>query len=157
MNPAYIGKRVLRGEVVGDGIWPAMVKEDDYWAVVRLLEDPSRTTTRAGRAVYLLSYVVHCAVCGGPLSSNMVNRHGWMGRVYSCLKKRCVAVKAEFLDEYMERTVVAWLSLDETADMLSALSGGDERAATARAEAARLRTELEDWRKLAEEAQVSAP
>ncbi|HEY0529970.1 MAG TPA: recombinase family protein [Actinoplanes sp.] len=156
LNPAYIGKRVLRGEIVGDGIWPPMVSEDDYWAVVRLLQDPSRTTTRAGRAVHLLSYVVHCGVCGGPLSTNMVNRHGWTGRLYSCLNRRCVAVKAEILDEYVERTVVAWLSLPETAEMLSALSGGDEQASTARAEAARLRAELEDWRKLAEEAEVSA-
>lgn len=34
MNPAYIGKWVLRGEVVGDGIWPALVEEDDYHAAV---------------------------------------------------------------------------------------------------------------------------
>lgn len=156
MNPAYIGKRVLRGEIVGDGIWPAMVDEDDFWACVRLLQDPSRTTTRAGRAVHLLSYLVHCGVCGAPLSSNMVNRHGWTGRVYSCSKRRCAAVKAEFLDEYVQRTVVAWLALPETAEMLSALSGGDEQAASARAEAARLRAELEDWRKLAEVGEVSA-
>ncbi len=156
MNPAYIGKRVLRGEVVGDGIWPGLVPEDDYWQVVRLLEDPSRTTTRAGRAVHLLSYVVHCGVCGGPLSSQMVSRHGWTGQVYSCLKRRCAAVKAEFLDEYVERTVVAWMALPETAEMLSKLSGGDEQVARARAEAARLRAELEDWRKLAEQAEVSA-
>ena len=154
MNPAYIGKRVLNGEIVGDGIWPAMVSEDDFWACVRLLSDPSRTTTRAGRAVHLLSYVVACGVCGGPLSSNMVNRHGWTGRVYSCLKKRCAAVKAEFLDEYVERAVVAWLSLPETVDMLNALSGGDEQAATARAEAARLRTDLEEYKRLAEAGEI---
>lgn len=56
----------------------------------------------------------------------------------------------------MQRAVVAWLSLPETAEMLSALSGGDEQAATARAEAARLRAELEDWRKLAERGEVTA-
>ncbi|MDG4798811.1 recombinase family protein [Micromonospora sp. WMMD1082] len=156
LNPAYIGKRVFRGEIVGDGIWPALVDEDTYWACVRLLEDPSRTTTRAGRAVHLLSYIVACGVCGGPISSGHVSRHGWEGQVYSCLKKRCAAVKAEFLDEYVQRTVVAWLSLPETGEMLSALSGGDEQAAHARAEAARLRAELEDWRKLGEEGEVSA-
>jgi hypothetical protein len=48
MNLAYIGKRVFRGEVVRDGIWPALVDEDTYWACVRLLDDPPRTTTRAG-------------------------------------------------------------------------------------------------------------
>jgi site-specific DNA recombinase len=54
LNPTYIGKRVLRGEVLGD----ALVDEETYWAAVRLLQDPSRTTTRAGRAVHLRFYVV---------------------------------------------------------------------------------------------------
>jgi DNA invertase Pin-like site-specific DNA recombinase len=156
MNPAYIGKRVLNGKIVGDGIWKGLVDVDDYWAVVRLLEDPSRKTTRAGRAVHLLSYIVRCGVCGGPLSCGRVSRRGWTGLVYCCLKRRCAAVKAEFLDEYVQRTVVAWLSLDETVDMLNALSGGDERAASARAEAARLRTELEDYKRLAETGDISA-
>jgi hypothetical protein len=52
-----IGRRVLRGEVVGDGQWPPLVTEDTFWACARLLGDPSRTTTRPGRAVYLLSYI----------------------------------------------------------------------------------------------------
>ncbi len=156
MNPAYIGKRVFRGEIVGDGIWDGLVDEEVYWACVRLLDDPSRTTTRAGRAVHLLSYIVHCGVCGGPLSLGKVNRHGWTGDVYSCLKKRCAAVKAEYLDEYVQRAVVAWMARPETYDMLSAHAGGDEEIARARAEAQRLRAELEDWRKLAEDGDVTA-
>ena len=156
MNPAYIGKRVLRGEVVGDGQWDGLVDEETYWTAVRLLEDPSRTTTRAGRAVHLLSYVVRCAVCDGPLSMNKVERHGWSGRVYSCLKKRHVAVTAEFLDEYVERAVVAWLSRPEVFADLAADATSDEAVAHARAEAQRLHAELEDWRKLAEAGEVTA-
>ncbi|WP_018791547.1 recombinase family protein [Salinispora arenicola] len=156
MNLAYIGKRVLRGEIVGDGIWPALVAEETYWSVVRMLGDPSRTTTRPGRAVHLLSYLVRCGVCDGPLSSQRVNRHGWTGQVYSCLHKRCAAVKAEFLDEYVQRTVVAWLSRPDVYDILTAASATDEEVAHARAEAQRLRGELEDWRKLGEEGEVTA-
>ena len=143
MNPAYIGKRVFRGEIVGDGIWPALVDEEVYWACVRLLDDPSRTTTRAGRAVHLLSYIVHCGVCGGPISLGKVNRHGWTGDVYSCLKKRCAAVKAEYLDEYVQRAVVAWMSRKDIHELLASQTGGDEEVARARAEASRLRSELE--------------
>lgn len=156
MNPAYIGKRVLRGEIVGDGIWPALVDEETYWSVVRMLGDPSRATTRPARAAHLLSYLVRCGVCDGPLSSQKVNRHGWTGQVYSCLHKRCAAVKAEFLDEYVQRTVVAWLSRPDVYDVLTATSATDEEAAHARAEAQRLRGELEDWRKLGEEGEVTA-
>ncbi|HKS99815.1 MAG TPA: recombinase family protein [Rugosimonospora sp.] len=156
MNPAYIGKRVFRGEIVGDGIWPALVDPDAYWQCVRLLEDPSRTTTRAGRAVHLLSYIVHCGVCGGPASSQVVNRRSWSGRMYSCLRRRCAAVNADVLDEYVQRVVVAWLALPETGRMLDQLSGGDEQVTRARAEAARLRAELEEYKKLAEIGEIKA-
>ncbi len=155
MNPAYIGKRVLRGEVIGDGCWSGLVDEETYWACVRLLEDPARTTWRPARAHYLLSYLVRCGKCGGPLSLNHVNRRGWSGQVYSCLDRRCCAVKMQFLDEYVERTVVAWLSRPEVFDLLSA-GTADEDISRARAEAQRLRAELEDWRKLAETGDVTA-
>ncbi|MEW2386530.1 recombinase family protein [Micromonospora sp. NPDC047707] len=76
MNPAYIGKRVPRGEIVGDGIWPPLVSEKTYWSVVRMLGDPSRTTTCPGRAVHLLSYMVRCGVCDGPLCSGRTDTAG---------------------------------------------------------------------------------
>jgi DNA invertase Pin-like site-specific DNA recombinase len=155
MNPAYIGKRVLRREIVGDGIWPALLDEETYWACVRRLGDPDRTTTRAGRAVHLLSYIVHCGVCGGPVSMGTVNRHGWTGQVYSCLKRRCAAVKAEYLDEYVQRVVVAWLAQPGIYELLSA-GQDDAEIAHARAEAQRLRGELEDYKKLAEAGELKA-
>lgn len=39
MTVAYIGKRVHQGEVIGDGIWPALIDEETYWACV----DSSKT------------------------------------------------------------------------------------------------------------------
>jgi site-specific DNA recombinase len=30
MNPAYIGKRVFRGEAIGDGIWEPLVDQDTF-------------------------------------------------------------------------------------------------------------------------------
>jgi site-specific DNA recombinase len=156
LNPAYIGKRVLRGEVVGDGMWPALVDAEIYWACVRLLQDPARTTTRAGRAVHLLSYVVTCGVCGGPVSCSVARRGDWSGRTYGCLRKRCAVVMADVLDEYVQRVVVAWLSRQEVFEALTAATGGDDEIAASRAEASRLRAELEDWRRLAETGEVSA-
>jgi site-specific DNA recombinase len=154
-NPAYIGKRVFRGQIVGDGIWPALVDEETYWACVRLLDDPSRKTSRPGRAVHLLSHIVACGVCGGPLSAQRVSRNRTGPMYYSCTRRRCAAVKAETLDEYIQRVVVAWLSRPEVFEDLSA-GVGDEQVAHDRAEAQRLRAELEDWRKLAETGDVSA-
>jgi site-specific DNA recombinase len=112
MNPAYIGKRVLRGEIVGDGIWPAIVDEETYWACVRLLEDPSRTTTKPARAVYLLSYIVTCGVCGGQVSCSRGQPKRHIGAYYRCLPRNCVRVKMEPLDELagagLAPTVVLW-------------------------------------------------
>jgi site-specific DNA recombinase len=155
LNPVYIGKRVLRGEVVGDGMWDGLVDEDVYWAAVRLLQDPSRTTTRPGRAVHLLSYVVTCAVCGGPTSRHTVLRKGWTGEMYSCLKRRCAAAPMGVMDEYVQRVVVAWLSRPDVYEILTAQTATDAEVGHARAEAQRLRVDLEEWRKLAEAGEVT--
>jgi site-specific DNA recombinase len=157
LNPAYIGKRVLRGVVVADAIWPSLVDEETYWACVRLLQDPARKTTRPGRAVHLLSYIVHCAVCGASVAARVVHHRGEPDeRIYLCQGKRCTSVKQEALDEFVQRVVVAWLSRPDVYEMLSAQTGGDEAVSRARGEAQRLRAELEDWRKLAEQGEVSA-
>ncbi|MCP2326972.1 DNA invertase Pin-like site-specific DNA recombinase [Hamadaea flava] len=155
LNPAYIGKRVLRGEVVGDGLWKGLVSEELYWSVRNMLENPERTTWKPARARYLLSYMVKCGVCDGPLQCTNVNRHGWTGQVYSCMLRRCAAVKKEYLDEFVERIVVAYCALPQTAEQLHRRFD-DQGVAEARAEAERLRNELEDWRRLAEEGDVTA-
>jgi hypothetical protein len=155
LNPAYIGKRVLRGEVVGEGMWPALVTEETFWACARLLGDPARTTTRAGRAVHLLSYIARCGVCGGPLSVGTVNRHGWQGQVYSCLKRRCAAVKVRGARRVCP-TGCGGLVVPRGRLPGPHQRGSDEQATHARSEAQRLRAELEDWRKLAETGEVTA-
>jgi len=155
LNPAYIGKRVLRGEVVGDGQWDGLVDDELYWSVRNMLENPERTTWKPARARYLLSYMVKCGVCDGPLAVTNVNRHGWSGQTYSCLLRRCAAVKKEYLDEFVERIVVAWCARPETAEQLHKRFD-DQGVAEARAEAERLRNELEQWRTLGEAGEVTA-
>jgi DNA invertase Pin-like site-specific DNA recombinase len=150
LNPAYAGKCVLRGEVVGEGRWPALVDEETYWACRRLLEDPGRTTTRPGRAKYLLSYIATCGVCGGQLSCRTHPRaSGQRLLIYTCQDRQCTVVTTQYLDEYIERIVVQWLS---TADVHEALhrQPADRDTSAARAEAQRLRAQLEEYKKLAE-------
>jgi hypothetical protein len=75
MNPAFIGKRVFRGEVVGDGIWDGLVDEAVYWACVRLLEDrPGRPPGRDGPSICCptsscagcVADRSRCTTCPGP-------------------------------------------------------------------------------------------
>ncbi|HZM79500.1 MAG TPA: recombinase family protein [Candidatus Limnocylindrales bacterium] len=155
MNPAYIGKRVLRGEVVGDGQWPPLIDDETFWACVRLLEDPSRTTTRAGRAIHLLSYLAKCDVCGGPLSVLRQKRALRSDlELLSCMRKRCTSVTKEVLDEFIERIVVGWLTRPDIHEALHR-TFDDEGVAKARADVEQLRAESEQWRQMAEQRQVT--
>ena len=156
LNPAYRGRRVFRGEVVGDGQWPALVSEETFWSCARVLGDPERVKTRPGRAVHLLSYIVRCGTCGGPLHASQAGgKTVPPKRTYQCLERGCAAVERAVLDEYVERVVVAWLS---RADVFEALTAGqdDEEITRARADAQKQRAELEHWRMLAERREVDA-
>src|SRR5581483_11665058 len=62
----------------------------------------------------------------------------------------------EYLDEYVQRAVVAWLSRDDLYELLSAQTGGDGEVARARAGASRLRSELEEYKKRAETGDIKA-
>jgi site-specific DNA recombinase len=154
MDPAYIGKRVLRGEIVGDGIWPAIGDEETYWACVRLLEDPSRTTMKSARAMYVPSYIVTCEVCGGQVSCSRGQSKRHIGAYYR-LPRNCVRVRIEPLDELAERAVVAWLSQPEVFDLRS---GGedDENVSRARAEGRAVEGRVGGFKQLASIGEVKA-
>lgn len=76
--------------------------------------------------------------------------------MYSCLQRRCAAVKVQLLDDYVESAVVAWLAREDVhAALVAATASDDQQAATARAEVNRLGAELEDWRREAEAGNVT--
>lgn len=158
LNPAYFGQRVYRGKVVGPGMWDALVTGEDFWACARVLGAPERTTTRPSRAVHLLSYIAECGNCGGPLQASGTKsrqRQGIPKVMYKCLRRGCAAVERDVLDEYAERVVVAWLSREDVYESLA--TGTDDAAViAARAEADRLRADLDDWRARAIAGDVSA-
>src|SRR5690606_40403470 len=53
-----------RGELL-PASWDPIVDVDKWWAVQRILADPSRrTTSRPGRIKHLLTRLMTCAVCG---------------------------------------------------------------------------------------------
>lgn len=152
-NPVYIGKRVFRGEVIGDGQWPPLIDAETYWACVRRLEDPARVTTRPARARHLLSFLVTCAKCGSGVRGGLMSTGSPHAR-YACFDHGCAAIREDQLDEFVQRTVVAWLSRDDVYEALSA-DYDDEATTRARAEAQQVRAELEQWRQLAERREVS--
>jgi site-specific DNA recombinase len=156
MSPTYIGRRVHQGETleITAETWPALVSAETYYAVQNLLTDPARRTTKPARAAHLLSYLARCGKCGRHLQ--FASPGGTRKQpTYACID-RCAAVPAHDFDELVSEAVVAYLGREDVHDALMAMSSGGATAAAARAECERLRTELEDWRRLAENGEVSA-
>ena len=157
-NPAYISRRVHQGEVLKDvkGTWPPLVDEETFWAVQRVLSDPARRTWRPARARHLLSFVVRCDECGGPIVAKGSGVRAGTGVYdYTCREGHVGTLKAA-LDDYVQKRIVAWLS---DPDVVADLEQRGDSAASrqARTDADQARVELEEWRSLAERGEISAP
>ncbi|QIM20577.1 recombinase family protein [Phycicoccus sp. HDW14] len=86
-NPAYVGLRVHRGEVVGQASWAALVDEATWERAQAALEQMGRGRPRVDRSVkWLLSGIARCGACGGPMIHH-VNRGS---STYLC--KYCMGV-----------------------------------------------------------------
>lgn len=73
--PAYAAKRVHRGEVVADAVWPALIEPDEWEALQAILFQPGRRrNANAWTVRYLCTGVVVCGVCGSRLRVGKQNR-----------------------------------------------------------------------------------
>jgi site-specific DNA recombinase len=109
LRASNAGLRTHKGAVVADGDWPALVSTDDHERVTRLLTDPARKTTRAGR-VHVLSGVLRCGKCGAPMRhSNSGSRN-----VYRC-EKLDVSATAEPVEAFVLELVQRRLNSPDAA------------------------------------------
>lgn len=134
VNPSYAGKRVHRGEVVAEGLWPALVDAENFDRVqARLLAQRTSQTRNVGTARLLVS-IGRCGVCGGKITAiHDRNRR----KVYVCRDKYEVCRDLLALDAFVSAVIIERLS---RADVADALSGQEDPAV----EQARLRVaELE--------------
>src|SRR5262249_18274122 len=53
-----------RGEIIGKGNWPRIVKEDQWRRCVAVLDDPARRTTPGPGRQWLGSGLYLCGICG---------------------------------------------------------------------------------------------
>lgn len=137
MRVAYIGQREHRG-AAHQGTWEALVGEESFYAAQRVLTDPARKTTRPGRTKYLLSYIARCAACGSHLGVSI--RRGVPN--YSCSH---TSIRGSWLDEFIDRLVVAYLSQPDVHEGWLAHLADDSDVVSARAELATLRTRLDGF------------
>lgn len=167
-NPAYAGKRVYQGKVVGDAIWEGLVSGEDFAKVQALIAGRSRPAVGA-KAQHLCSGIAICAVCGSVLTTSKQNagrktlsdgslnpKHSTY-RTYLCTGSRSlggfhVAMKEEHLDLLVTEAVIARL---ERPDFLALAGAREDSADTGRKEIldeiARLTAYLEEVRQRASE------
>lgn len=162
LRPIYGGLRIhdpgnqngrYQGSLDGavKATWPALVDEETFHFVRRMLQAPERRTSRPGRAKHLLSLIAACDVCGGLLTVSY--RRG--ERQYECRMQSCVGIAADDLDRYAEDVMCAYLARPDTIEHLRATPEDGGELAKTRGELAEARAELEVLRKAGRESKVS--
>lgn len=149
-NPAYVGRRVFRGEDIGPADWEPLVAEDVFNTVTDLLLDATRQTFAKGRDPrHLLSAlgVGSCGKCGATLHAAPANTQ-YRTRTYKCRSRSaCAAVNADAADQLVTMHVLTYLTEPGRIDaILDYLAASNTAALEARQRAKDLRRELETLR-----------
>lgn len=136
-NPAYAARRVHRGEVVGEGDWPALVTDDVFDRVQERLA--TRRGVRQVKRARLLTGVARCGKCGGKMHA----LHDKRGRkFYECRQGYCVARDMAKLDAFVTVAVLERLARPDVTDVLADTPNAEAEAS--REALDELRSRLDD-------------
>lgn len=138
-NPGYKGRRVFQGQDFGDATWPALVPEELFDQVQRIVGDESRTTVRDYAVKHLLSGIARCGVCPDEPHLRVGKARGYL--VYGCSAKFDAQMAKAKLDAYVEEAVLTWLG-SEAARAFYQAGDQEQRAERARAQRAALELQL---------------
>ena len=149
LNPRNAGIRAYNGEEVGPAVWPALVPEETFRAVVGIIKHTDRRHgPNAAKA--LLTGIALCAVCG----DDSIGIHGGRTRdgqrIYRCKASRGhFARKALPVDLFVQKVVIERLSRPDAHELLRAPSQVDtadvrQEVQTARARLDGLAVEFAD-------------
>lgn len=110
VRPRNAGLADWKGEIVGPSMFPALVSEDVWRAVVSILTDPRRRRSQSNKARHLLSGIAQCH-CGTLVRSATVsgrNRENYT--VYRCPEKGKghVGKRVSLVDSVVDRHMVAY-------------------------------------------------
>lgn len=107
-NPRNAGLRTYKGEIMGDGNWPAIVDRDTWDKAQHLMADPNRQFTKDRARVQLLGGILRCGECGKGLGTGK-RQNG--PRIYVCKTVGCLKInrKAEDLDAFVRELVIGRL------------------------------------------------
>jgi DNA invertase Pin-like site-specific DNA recombinase len=127
-NPAYIARRIHRGEDVGEAKWPPLLNEMTFHGVAARLSAPERRTMREGAIKHLLSGIAVCGVCSEPL--RVLRNRGRL--TYSCWRRVRgegagfhVARLEARLDAFVTKVLIARLAGPDLTEAWQAGAGVD--------------------------------
>jgi site-specific DNA recombinase len=129
LRKSNAGLRTHKGEVVATGDWPVLVSLDDQERVTRLLMDPKRRTTRDGAKKHLLTGILVCGRCGGPMRYSMVSQARRPN--YRCSAGLHVTGPAQDIEDFVLELVHRRLSAPDGVEVGGPHSGA-EKALTGR-------------------------
>lgn len=114
MNPTTAGKRVYRGEIIGDAQWEPLISWEDFQKIQRLLSDPGRRVKGGGgknEAKTLMVHIARCHYCGRPLKrATMRPKNKSAALKYQCQFPGCykTRISQPGLDAYVEQVALEW-------------------------------------------------
>ncbi|GAT04914.1 recombinase family protein [Mycolicibacterium fortuitum] len=112
LNPRYAALRVLRGMVVGRGVWTPLVDEDTWRGLCAMLRDPARARCTTFEVAHMGAGVYLCGRCGSPLIT-AYDKHG--ARLYRCKVSPHLSRRADKLDDYVTAYVLERCARDDAA------------------------------------------
>lgn len=154
LRPRNAGLAVWKGEVVGPSIFPALVSEDVWRAVVSILKDPKRRRSQSNKAKHLLAGIAQCH-CGALVrSATVYNRAGDKYTVYRCPEKGRghVGKRVNLVDSVVDRHMVAYRIM---AKRETGKAEGPGEAKQLETEAAALRERLNELALLAADGSIT--
>lgn len=149
-NPAYIGKRIHQGKIIGDAVWDGFIDEVTWWKVAAIIANPQRRTHKDTAVRHLMSGMAFCGVCGAGVRVT----HPYGVLTYSCSWKFCVAIAQHLLDDYVEAAVLGRLERPD-AEAVFLAGSGDKQVLAALAEASEKQARLDEARQMAVRGELS--
>jgi DNA invertase Pin-like site-specific DNA recombinase len=120
VKDAYVAKRVHQKKVVGSGDWKPILDEKTFAICKKRLGDPARRTNRDRSLKHLASGAGRCGVCETPTYFSKIRaQKNRTYQTYICDDHFCIAIKTDWLDEYLEDVIVERMSRSDARDILS--------------------------------------
>lgn len=121
-----------------EGSWEPIVDRETFYAVQEILSDPSRRTSRPGRANHLLTMTARCDVCGGVLTYR-----GHRGGQLFCRTAGHVRLSEEAMDTHATALMLNVLSDDDLGGLMAERDADPTELRELRAEIAALSQRLD--------------